>query len=60
MSYYDDFYLIVMYFTPLRDFKAMGVTGTGPVIMRALESWVTDIYSNQMHQVHYSLKLIVS
>ena len=36
---------------PHRDFKAMGVTGTGPVLMRALESWVTDIYSNQMHQV---------
>ena len=38
----------------------MGVTGTGPVLMRALESWVTDIYSNQMHQVPYLTLLIES
>ena len=36
---------------PPRDFKATGVSGAGSVFMRAVESWVTDIYSNQMHQV---------
>ena len=46
--------------SPHRDFKAMGVTGTGPVLMRALESWVTDIYSNQMHQVPYPAHWIFS
>ena len=44
----------------LKGYRAVGVSGFSALGSKAVEGWVRDIYSNQMHQVgRYILSVLV-